>query len=420
MVGVGAAWRFAHRGPGAIAEFHEQWEAVASGPPAPGPQPVAFASFAFSSGVSVALVPAVAVIDCEHGRFVVRASAEPTGADYIARTALAPETTTAPAPGAQWPARPACAAPAPGANEIPVGVATDPWNSLPADPLEAAAALLERRSPVAVARLVGSEQGSMTRGQWREQVTRMAALLRGGRAQKAVLARDMIARVRDFDERRLLERLSALYPSTWIFGVDGLIGATPEMLASARSGRVFSRVLAGTCAPGGGPALLESDKDLREHALAVESVASALHPLCSDLRVPQEPFLLELPNVTHLATDVSGVLDASLLEAVAALHPTAAVCGTPRHESMGLIERYEDTDRGRYAGPVGWIDTSGEGEFALALRCGQVEGAGSESEEDSRIRLFAGAGIMPDSDPGAELAETEAKMRPLLDALGAR
>lgn len=374
MVGVGAAWRFAHRGPGAIAEFHEQWEAVASGPPAPGPQPVAFASFAFSSGVSVALVPAVAVIDCEYGRFVVRASTPGAGAEHAAGTA-----------------------PAPGAD-----------------------ALLEHRSPVAVARLVGSEQGSMTRGQWRGQVTRMAALLRGGRAQKAVLARDMIARVRGFDERHLLERLGALYPSTWIFGVDGLIGATPEMLASARSGRVFSRVLAGTCAPGGGPALLESDKDLREHALAVESVASALHPLCSDLRVPQEPFLLELPNVTHLATDVSGVLDASLLEAVAALHPTAAVCGTPRHDSMGLIERYEDTDRGRYAGPVGWIDTSGEGEFALALRCGQVEGAGSESEEGSRIRLFAGAGIMPDSDPGAELAETEAKMRPLLDALGAR
>ncbi len=395
MVGVGAAWRFAHRGPGAIAGFHEQWEAVASGPPAPAPQPVAFASFAFSSGVSVALVPAVAVIDCEHGRFVVHASTPGAGAEHAAGAGTAP---------------------APGADALPAPSAAD----LPADPLEAAAALLERRSPVAVARLIGSEQGSMTRSQWRGQVTRMAALLRGGRAQKAVLARDMIARVRGFDERRLLERLSALYPSTWIFGVDGLIGATPEMLASARSGRVFSRVLAGTCAPGGGPALLESDKDLREHALAVESVASALHPLCSDLRVPQEPFLLELPNVTHLATDVSGVLDASLLDAVAALHPTAAVCGTPRHESMGLIERYEDTDRGRYAGPVGWIDTSGEGEFALALRCGQVEGAGAGAEDGSRIRLFAGAGIMPDSDPGAELVETEAKMRPLLDALGAR
>ncbi len=152
MVGVGAAWRFAHRGPGAIAEFHEQWEAVASGPPAPGPQPVAFASFAFSSGVSVALVPAVAVIDCEHGRFVVRASTPGAGAEHAAGTA-----------------------PAPGADALPAPSAAD----LPADPLEAAAALLERRSPVAVARLVGSEQGSMTRSQWRGQVTRMAALLRG-------------------------------------------------------------------------------------------------------------------------------------------------------------------------------------------------------------------------------------------------
>nr|WP_243441592.1 chorismate-binding protein [Schaalia georgiae] len=395
IVGVGTAWRFAHRGPGAIAGFCEQWAAVAGTPHSPGPRPVAFASFAFSSGVSVAVVPAVAVIDCQGERFVVRAAASDAGTEHAADTAPASGTGAPPAPSAVDPA------------------------DLPADPLGAAAALLEGRSPVSVARLVGSEQGSMTRGQWRGQVTRMAALLRGGRAQKAVLARDMIARVRDFDERCLLERLSALYPSTWVFGVEGLIGATPEMLASARSGRVFSRVLAGTCAPGEGPALLESDKDLREHALAVESVASALHPLCSDLRVPREPFLLELPNVTHLATDVSGVLDASLLDAVAALHPTAAVCGTPRRDSMELIERYEDTDRGRYAGPVGWIDTAGEGEFALALRCGQIEGAGAGAEEDSRIRLFAGAGIMPDSDPEAELAETEAKMRALLDALGA-
>ena len=123
------------------------------------------------------------------------------------------------------------------------------------------------------------------------------------------------------------------------------------------------------------------------------------------------PFLLELPNVVHLATDVSARLtDTRLLDLVAALHPTAAVCGTPRDLAMRLIEELEDTERGRYSGPVGWVDASGDGEFAIALRCGLASG--------TRLRLYAGAGIMPDSDPDAELAETEAKMRPLLDALG--
>ena len=166
----------------------------------------------------------------------------------------------------------------------------------------------------------------------------------------------------------------------------------------------------GQLEPGEGEALASSAKDLREHDLASESVSSILTQLCSSVTT-QGPFLLSLPNVVHLATDVHARLgSAHLLDLVAALHPTAAVCGTPRDAAMRLIEELEDTERGRYSGPVGWVDPAGNGEFAIALRCGLTSG--------TRLRLFAGAGIMPDSDPDAELAETEAKMRPLLDALG--
>ena len=158
---------------------------------------------------------------------------------------------------------------------------------------------------------------------------------------------------------------------------------------------------------------MESEKNLREHALAVESVASALRPIVQELQVPEAPFILDLPNVAHLASDVQARLgELSLLEAVAALHPTAAVCGTPRDLALELLEEHERTERGRYSGPVGWVDASGEGEFCIALRCGALEEGGRA------LRIFAGGGIMPDSDPGEELAETRRKMAPLLDALG--
>ena len=159
----------------------------------------------------------------------------------------------------------------------------------------------------------------------------MAARLREGAADTVVMARDMTIRCpHGFDERFLLERLSDLYPSTWRFSVDSLVGASPEMLIAAACGTASSRVLAGTCKPSEGQALASSAKDLREHALTSESVSSILERLCLDVRA-QGPFLLTLPNVTHLATDVRARLgSAHLLDLVAALHPTAAVCGTPR------------------------------------------------------------------------------------------
>ena len=280
------------------------------------------------------------------------------------------------------------------------------------DPLAAVdAAVAEARPAPRVPESLTFGHGSMSRGQWRDSVRAMAQRLRDGAADKAVMARDMTVRcAHGFDERFLLERLSDLYPSTWRFCVDSLVGASPEMLIAASNGTASSRVLAGTCKPGEGEMLASSAKDLREHDLASESVSSILTQLCSSVTT-QGPFLLSLPNVVHLATDVHARLgQAHLLDLVAALHPTAAVCGTPRDAAMRLIEELEDTERGRYSGPVGWVDTAGDGEFAIALRCGLTSG--------TRLRLFAGAGIMPDSDPDAELAETEAKMRPLLDALG--
>jgi menaquinone-specific isochorismate synthase len=132
------------------------------------------------------------------------------------------------------------------------------------------------------------------------------------------------------------------------------------------------------------------------------------------MNVPDAPYVLELPNVLHLATDVTGVAHpgASALALAAALHPTAAVCGTPTDAARSAIAELEQLDRERYAGPVGWIDASGDGEWAIALRCGQI------SETDPRqIRLFAGCGIVAGSDPGEELAESNAKLVPMRDAL---
>lgn len=261
---------------------------------------------------------------------------------------------------------------------------------------------------------VRTDIGRMTQAEWTDSVDALVGRLVAGDASKAVMTRDMLVRAdTPIDPRFLLARLNQLYPTTWRFAVDGLIGASPEMLASALGGVLRSRVLAGTAPAGCGDELLSSPKNLREHEIAVESVTNALAPLVQSLAQPSGPFILDLPNVAHLATDVSATLgEVTLLDAVGALHPTAAVCGTPRADALALLMQLERTERGRYSGPVGWVDTSGEGEFCIALRCGRLEDAGHS------VRVFAGAGIMPDSDPGEELIETRRKMTPLLDALG--
>jgi menaquinone-specific isochorismate synthase len=195
------------------------------------------------------------------------------------------------------------------------------------------------------------------------------------------------------------------------------------MLVRRERGLVTSRVLAGTIRRTGdderdlalAATLARSSKDLEEHEYAVRSVADSLEPHCSSMNVPESPFVLHLPNVMHLATDVAGVVhDAttvSSLQLAASLHPSAAVGGTPTSEAVALISEIEGMDRGRYAGPVGWMDTTGDGEWGIALRSGELAG--------SSVRLFAGCGIVADSDPEAELAESQAKLVPVRDSLTA-
>ena len=272
---------------------------------------------------------------------------------------------------------------------------------------------------------VAFNDGALPPAQWAGAVADAVARIMAGRLDKVVLARDLeVSTAAPLDVRWLLHRLAERYDTTWVFAVDGLVGATPELLVRREKGLVTSRVLAGTIRRTGDDthdlalagSLARSSKDLEEHEYAVRSVADALAPHCSSMNVPEAPFVLHLSNVMHLATDVAGVLadDASSLGLAAALHPSAAVCGTPRVEADALIAELEHMDRGRYAGPVGWIDADGDGEWGIALRCGLVEPA-----DPARLRLFAGCGIVAGSDPTDELAESSAKLVPMRDALTA-
>lgn len=248
------------------------------------------------------------------------------------------------------------------------------------------------------------------------------------RLDKVVLAHDLLATSSEpLDPRFVLGNLAAQYPNCWTFSVDGLVGATPELLLERTDDRVRSRVLAGTVWPREGresdqlaAELLGSAKNRSEHHYAVESLADTLQPFCTEMAVPAEPQVLQLHNLMHLATDVSGTLDpslngsASLLRMVGAVHPTAAVGGTPTAGAVRMISELEQMDRERYAGPVGWVDGDGNGELGIALRCAQLQ---RDEEAGDQIRLFAGGGIVADSDPNMEVAEAEAKLRPVREAL---
>ncbi|NRQ49560.1 isochorismate synthase [Aeromicrobium stalagmiti] len=264
--------------------------------------------------------------------------------------------------------------------------------------------------------------GPVDSATWQGLVAEAVQRIQGGALDKVVLARDLVASLDEpLDVRAPLSRLAADYPSCWTFHVDGFFGSTPEMLVRLERGLVTSRVLAGTIRRTGDDAhdlalagsLARSSKDLEEHEYAVRSVAEALAPHCTSMNVPEAPFVLHLPNVMHLASDVTGVMKngASALTLAASLHPSAAVGGTPTEAAVALIAEIEQLDRGRYAGPVGWIGASGDGEWGIALRSAQVEGDGRT------VRLFAGCGIVADSVPADELAESNAKLIPVRDAL---
>ena len=269
------------------------------------------------------------------------------------------------------------------------------------------------------------QEGSISEQAWQAQVKNAIDAIKSNKVEKVVLARDITATSKtEIDVRSLLQRLEIEYPSTWIFFVDGLIGATPELLVRLSKSLVTSRVLAGTIRKTGNEdrdltlaaSLAKSSKDLEEHEYAVRSVADALAPFCSSTNVPEAPFVLHLSNVMHLATDVTGVLNDSAKQSdiftlIEQLHPSAAVCGTPAIEANKLIVELEQMNRQRYAGPVGWIDANNDGEIAIALRCGQL------SNDRNSIRIFAGCGIVAGSDPATEFAESQAKLMPMRTAL---
>lgn len=326
----------------------------------PGTGPVAFGSFTFDpeAAGSVLIVPAVVV-----GRRRGKAWT----------TSIGPEPAHEPAP-----------APGPGEDRI---------------------------------RYLGS---SMPELEWLEAVAAAERATDGGDLEKVVLARDVrVWSKSPLDPRRLTARLARRFPECFTFSVDGLVGATPELLVRRTGALVESRVLAGSAprdpAPSAdaelGRSLLASDKDLREHELALRSVLDVFEELCASVEVDESPHLLKLANVQHLATDVRARLDPAptALQIAGRLHPTAAVCGLPRRSALELLRALERLDRRRYAGPVGWVDARGDGEWGIALRCAEIDGA--------RARLFAGAGIVPGSVPEAELEETRIKLNAMQSAL---
>jgi menaquinone-specific isochorismate synthase len=240
------------------------------------------------------------------------------------------------------------------------------------------------------------------------------------RVQKVVLARDLVASVdSEFDVRTALKKLATKYPTCWTYSVDGLFGASPELLVRVSHKQVSARVLAGTAGRGTDPgvdfaisaALAASHKNITEHRFAVKSLVDELQKFCVQVDADSEPFSLQLPNLWHLASDVHAVLrdDASVLDLAALLHPTAAVAGTPTLEAQKLISELEPFDRGRYAGPVGWIGADGDGEWAIALRGALLS--------EGQLTAYAGCGIVAESEPEAELDETELKFKPIREAL---
>ncbi|PVZ12880.1 isochorismate synthase [Actinomycetospora cinnamomea] len=246
---------------------------------------------------------------------------------------------------------------------------------------------------------------------------------------KVVLARGLeVVADAPVDAVRMVRELAHRDPRSHLFAVDlpgdtprTLLGASPELLVSREGADVVANPIAGSAARSPEPAedrrraeaLLASVKDQHEHALVVADVAERLAPLVDGLEVPDAPSLVATPTLWHLSTELRGRVadpDVSALHLARALHPTPAVCGVPRAAAHTAITEIEPFDRGFYTGTVGWTDAQGDGEWVMALRCGEVEG--------DRVRLWAGAGIVPASRPADELAETAVKLRTLLDALG--
>jgi menaquinone-specific isochorismate synthase len=280
-----------------------------------------------------------------------------------------------------------------------------------------------RRRPVTAAKSPSAAVAAdvPSEADWAVAVATAVSGIRAGELDKVVLARALDVRAESaLDGRAVASRLAVRFPGCFTFLCDGLVGASPELLVRRQGRHAESLVLAGTVRRSADPDedaeleqhLLHSAKDAGEHGWAAESVRTTLAGLAVEVEADTHPQLLRLANVSHLATHVSAWLPAdppSALALAAALHPTAAVGGTPTDAALAMIRELEAAPRDRYAGPVGWVDARGDGEFALALRCAHLSG--------EVARLWAGAGIVADSDPAAEVAETTVKFDAVLSAL---
>ena len=302
------------------------------------------------------------------------------------------------------------------------------WITAPSAELHDVAALLQRlkrSEPMQPHSHIAWADGQVPLERWQQAVARAVGRIEARDLDKVVLARDVVGTTDSpIDVGWVMRRLNEAYPSCWTFFVDGLFGATPELLVSREGAHIHSRVLAGTMKRSRdqfvdhdlAAQLLDSDKDLGEHRYAVQSVADALAAHCTDLTVPSEPSLLQLANVQHLATDVIGELadDTPAVALAASLHPTAAVCGTPTERAAKLIGELEGMNRDRYAAPVGWSSAYGDGEYGIALRCGLLM-----NDERTSVRLFAGCGLVAASTPETERSESDAKLQAMRNALTA-
>ncbi|MDP9586452.1 UNVERIFIED_ORG: isochorismate synthase [Burkholderia contaminans] len=257
-----------------------------------------------------------------------------------------------------------------------------------------------------------------------DAVAQAVARIRAGELDKVVLARTLEATGdAPVDVAALVARLASCNPHGYTFSVDlgagrTLLGASPELLVNRFGSVVRANPLAGSAPRSRDPvedrrraqALLASAKDLDEHRVVVEAVRGNLAPLCRRLDVPARPSLVHTETMWHLSTEVCGETDADALTLALALHPTPAVCGAPRAAARDCIRDAEPFDRGFYAGMLGWVDARGDGEWVVTIRCAEAF--------DRTLRLYAGAGVVGESTPDGERAETAAKFRTMLDALG--
>jgi len=263
------------------------------------------------------------------------------------------------------------------------------------------------------------QPGQISPEKFSANVNQALELINAAKLSKIVLARDLVAKVTNFNPNQALRKLASKYSTCYTYLVDGMFGASPELLVSVKDRMVSARVLAGTAGRGTdvevdkaiGEALTHSHKNLAEHKYAIDSLTASMQEHCTLIKASEKPFSLALPNLWHLASDVNAELkeNTTSLRLLAALHPSAAVAGTPRDVALEMIQKIEQVDRGRYAGPIGWVSADGDGVWAIALRGAQIS--------PNQITAFAGCGIVSESDAESELAETNLKFKAILENL---